>query len=313
MREASHTLPERLCGAAAWLLLFGGLLRLPAGRGLALPAPRPAWRATGPAIRRSRLGRQAPKSWHRDAGWISCRHAEGDASATDVAEVVSYTDALQVFLAAQSEDPAKVRATFRRLARTMHPDVAGDSEEAAERFRGLVAAYDAVVKGEGRKALATAQKAGPSIVRDIALSGSARFDAWREGTVTDGDVVLYRLRDSDLEEFGLESGVLWGLAVVLAQQIRYTIGAPCGFIYGQRLVFEQGGSTSERYQRGWLVTEDSNDMALIDPMTEVEVLPVYTSPRYGGTESTDEVEPAETRYQVSRAVDTRYVWTTSRG
>ncbi|CAE8604720.1 unnamed protein product, partial [Polarella glacialis] len=105
------------------------------------------------------------------------------------ATVGGYAEALQVLAAAQQEDAAEARSVFRRLARVMHPDVAGDSPETRERFQGLLEAYQVVVKGEGKKALKDALQRGDvpswaqgeesksrSPKKSVFLEGTERFD-----------------------------------------------------------------------------------------------------------------------------------------
>eukprot|EP00930_Biecheleria_cincta_P032868 TRINITY_DN22775_c0_g1_i1.p1 TRINITY_DN22775_c0_g1~~TRINITY_DN22775_c0_g1_i1.p1 ORF type:complete len:254 (+),score=35.85 TRINITY_DN22775_c0_g1_i1:59-820(+) len=155
-------------------------------------------------------------------------------------------------------DLEQARSAFRKMARENHPDVVGESADATANFRRIVSAYKLVVRWKkGGGDLSQIEDSEP-VIDDI--SGTTRFDASIEGGVSEGDVVLYRMRDEDREENGVAQE--WALALVEAIQLRYTIGAPCGFIYGQQLVRESGQ---------WLVAADS-DLILIDPLLELEVL-----------------------------------------
>jgi DnaJ-class molecular chaperone len=48
-------------------------------------------------------------------------------------------------------DFATIKAAHRRLAKSHHPDIAGNSAEAAVRFQAIQAAYDVLRRAEERK------------------------------------------------------------------------------------------------------------------------------------------------------------------
>lgn len=226
----------------------------------------------------------------------TCRLASDKAGIAQ--EKNDYVDILQTLVDAEDEGPDKLRDTFRRLARTMHPDVVGESEEATERFRGLLTAYRMVEQGNGRTTLAEAQEGrGPpwgqttssaSDASSSILRSTTNYDGRRRDKCLPGDVVLFRFQDQDLQKFELKGRCKWGLSVVICDD--------GGFIHGQRLVFEDEDDTAGRYRSGWLVTDEYEEMILIDPMAEVEVVSAYTS-------------SDERRYRVLRPVDTEYVYT----
>lgn len=273
-------------------------------------ASRLGWAAAA-AVARPRLRQASKAAWPRHR-WSSRRAATTSEDVGAVA-IDGYADALRTLSALQQKDPAEARAAFRRFARVMHPDVAGDNEETREKFRGLVAAYRAVVKG--KRASIDFTEADQEEEEPGVLSGTELRQAWRPGQVTDGDVVIYRLKEEDLERLGIPRGPSaprWGLAVVSCQQIRYDVGAPGGFIYGYQLIFANPGASAERLRRGWLVTDETDELILIDPLEEVESIPSVTAPRYrewlsSGADEEEE-EPAETRYSIDDLIDTRYVY-----
>jgi hypothetical protein len=59
--------------------------------------------------------------------------------------------ALEVLELDAHADFAAIKAAHRRLAKSHHPDIAGDSPEAAARFQGIQAAYDVLRRSEERK------------------------------------------------------------------------------------------------------------------------------------------------------------------
>ena len=59
--------------------------------------------------------------------------------------------ALEVLELDADADFAAVKAAHRRLAKSHHPDIAGDSPEAAARFQAIQAAYDVLRRSEERK------------------------------------------------------------------------------------------------------------------------------------------------------------------
>jgi len=212
--------------------------------------------------------------------------------ATEERRVNSYVDALEILVAAENEGPVKVRSIFRRLAREMHPDVAGDSAETADNFRALLEAYTIVEKGGGSAALDAARRGEyPSLAKDVtspdALRTTNKFHGRRRDKCFPGEVILFQFRSQDAEKFDLKGSCKWGLAVVTCDD--------GGFIHGQRLVFEGSGDGNDRYQSGWLTTDDYEEEVLIDPMAPVEVVASYTS-------------QDGARYQVTRPVDTTYVY-----
>ena len=42
-------------------------------------------------------------------------------------------------------DPKKIKLAYYKLAKKCHPDTAGDSEETAEKFKNISAAYEVLV------------------------------------------------------------------------------------------------------------------------------------------------------------------------
>src|SRR2546421_9962866 len=50
----------------------------------------------------------------------------------------------------RTADEAEIKKAFRRLARTLHPDVS-DEPDAEERFREVVEAYEVLSKSEARQ------------------------------------------------------------------------------------------------------------------------------------------------------------------
>jgi curved DNA-binding protein CbpA len=48
-------------------------------------------------------------------------------------------------------DFAAIKAAHRRLAKSHHPDLAGNNPEAAARFQAIQAAYDVLRRSEERK------------------------------------------------------------------------------------------------------------------------------------------------------------------
>lgn len=213
--------------------------------------------------------------------------------ASEVEKVNGYVDALKTLVTAQEEGgEAKVRSTFRRLARVMHPDVAGASVEAAENFRALVDAYSVVDKGGGDEALKAAQQGKVTTWADDVgpdmLSKTDKFDGRRRDKCLPGDVILFQFRLQDVEKFKLKGRCKWGLAVVTCDD--------GGFVHGQRLLFEDSSGADDGYQSGWLTTDDYEEELLIDPMTPIEVVASYKS-RDGD------------HYQVTGPVDTSYIYT----
>lgn len=234
------------------------------------------------------VGGQLPSVWIYRQSRSPCP-ASG---ATQDEKADSYVGALEILVAAQDEGPVKLRNTFRRLARVMHPDVAGDSVEAADTFRALLEAYNVVEKGGGGRALAAARLGEvPSRAKDVtgldALRTTDKFHGRRRDKCFPGDVVLFRFRSQDVDKFELKGRCDWGLAVVTCDD--------GGFVHGQRLVFEDSGDGKDRYQSGWLTTDDYEEEVLIDPMAPLEVVASYTS-------------QDGSRYQVTRPVDTMYVY-----
>lgn len=59
--------------------------------------------------------------------------------------------ALEVLELDADADFAAAKAAHRRLAKSHHPDIAGDSPEAAARFQAIQAAYDVLRRVEDRK------------------------------------------------------------------------------------------------------------------------------------------------------------------
>eukprot|EP00933_Yihiella_yeosuensis_P038482 TRINITY_DN32419_c0_g1_i1.p1 TRINITY_DN32419_c0_g1~~TRINITY_DN32419_c0_g1_i1.p1 ORF type:complete len:351 (-),score=43.32 TRINITY_DN32419_c0_g1_i1:754-1806(-) len=202
-----------------------------------------------------------------------------------IVTVKNYAEALQTLLTAKDQGEAELRSTFRRLASVMHPDVAGDSEEVAKRFRGLVEAYEDVEKGQGAAELAASKKP-----RRKYVSTTDQFDGRRRDRCSKGDVILFRLRDADVNRFELDGQQEWALAVISCND--------GGLIHGQRLVFEDASTARDRYRSGWLVSADYEDEILIDPMEKVEVLFVCVS-------------PDQSRYKLELPVDTECVFVDS--
>jgi hypothetical protein len=59
--------------------------------------------------------------------------------------------ALDVLELEADADFAAIKAAHRRLAKSHHPDIAGNSAEAAARFQAIQAAYDVLRRSEERK------------------------------------------------------------------------------------------------------------------------------------------------------------------
>eukprot|EP00929_Paragymnodinium_shiwhaense_P094673 TRINITY_DN55436_c0_g1_i1.p1 TRINITY_DN55436_c0_g1~~TRINITY_DN55436_c0_g1_i1.p1 ORF type:complete len:286 (+),score=24.05 TRINITY_DN55436_c0_g1_i1:84-941(+) len=211
--------------------------------------------------------------------------------------VNDYSEAFETLLAAKDVSTAEFRSTFRRLASVMHPDVAGDSPEVADRFQALLSAYKAVEEGRTREdqLVLIEEDELPSWLRGVPsqpakpeyVSTTDEFDGRRRDRCFPGDVVLFRLRDDDIEKFELADRCSWGLAVISCDD--------GGFIHAQRLVFEDESSRDDRYRSGWLVTDDYEEEVLIDPMSEIEVLPTKG-------------DAGSQRFTLALPVDTSYVF-----
>ena len=88
-----------------------------------------------------------------------------------------------------SASDAEIRTAFRRLARQYHPDV-NPAPDAAERFRGVVAAYevlsdpaqraryDALRRAQGRRDAATRERGGPSSPRPPGSASAGGRGGW---------------------------------------------------------------------------------------------------------------------------------------
>jgi hypothetical protein len=87
----------------------------------------------------------------RDAsGFTEARHY-GWAGPGDGTRSRDEMRALEVLELDAHADFAAIKAAHRRLAKSHHPDIAGDSPEAAARFQGIQAAYDVLRRSEERK------------------------------------------------------------------------------------------------------------------------------------------------------------------
>jgi hypothetical protein len=87
----------------------------------------------------------------RDAsGYSESRHHSwaGPGDGTRSREEMRALDVLELD---PDADFAAIKAAHRRLAKTHHPDVAGNSAEAATRFQAIQAAYDVLRRSEDRK------------------------------------------------------------------------------------------------------------------------------------------------------------------
>ena len=87
----------------------------------------------------------------RDAsGFTEARHY-GWAGPGDGTRSRDEMRALDVLELEADADFATIKAAHRRLAKSHHPDIAGNNPEAAERFQAIQAAYDVLRRSEERK------------------------------------------------------------------------------------------------------------------------------------------------------------------
>lgn len=94
---------------------------------------------------------------------------------------MSSRDPYEVLGVAPGASEAEIKRAFRRLAREHHPDLNPDDPQAAERFKAIRAAHDAVLSGEPPRGPGPRRRADPDEdwLDSVAWMGEARLAALR--------------------------------------------------------------------------------------------------------------------------------------
>jgi hypothetical protein len=90
----------------------------------------------------------AQRSYSRSQHWQWGGPGDGTRSRAE-------TDALNVLGLDSDADMDAVKAAWRNAAKTSHPDVAGNSPEAADRFRAVQAAFEILTAADAARAAAS--------------------------------------------------------------------------------------------------------------------------------------------------------------
>lgn len=226
---------------------------------------------------------------------------------------------------------AEVRRAFRAAARRAHPDVPGGSNEA---FRDVVQAYRDITDPSGSSSSRGTKGHTPWPSQDDGYASAwedwfkeqqqahlgqwqsfedierftddddwggreplrnffvTRHDATVEGGVVEGNVAIYRLAAA-------VGGCSWGVARVLALQVRYSAHGPNGIIHLQPLMHAEVGAP-----RGTLrLVEDSHaEVATVRAIDRFEVLSVGVQTLEDGNVTVAEGSPSHTRLTASGMV-----------
>lgn len=89
-------------------------------------------------------------------------------------------DPYEVLGVDRDADEAQIKKAFRRLARTLHPDVNPDDPDAQDRFREVAEAYEILSDGERR---ATFDRYGHDGLRQRGMGSNPNFEGF--GSMSD--------------------------------------------------------------------------------------------------------------------------------